>query len=141
TLFSVVGLGLLARVGPAPSYAADLMPGFILFGIGVICVGVPGQIAAVAEVPTRHAGAASGVINAGYQIGGALGLAAVTSLSTSRVMQLLHGGTAPHDALTRGFDRGLMIAAIIAALNAVVAFASPQVRPTAEQLVVATAAA
>jgi EmrB/QacA subfamily drug resistance transporter len=141
TLFSVAGLVLLAHVGTASSYAADLMPGFILFGIGVIGVGVPGQIAAVAEVPTRHAGAASGVINAGYQIGGALGLAVITSLSNSRVMHLLHGGTSPHDALTRGFDRGLMIAAVIAALNAVVAFASPQVRPTAEQLVAATATA
>lgn len=141
TLFSVAGLALLAHVGTAPIYAADLMPGFILFGIGVIGVGVAGQIAAVAEVPTRHAGAASGVINAGYQIGGALGLAFITSLSSSRVMHLLHGGTPPHDALTRGFDRGLMIAAIIAALNAVVAFVSPQVRPTAEQLVAATSAA
>src|SRR5262249_60990418 len=75
TLFSVAGLALLAQVGGDPSYARDLLPGFILVGIGVIGVGVPGQIAAVAEVPRRHAGAASGVINAGYQIGGALGLA------------------------------------------------------------------
>jgi hypothetical protein len=117
------------------------MPGFILFGIGVIGVGVSGQIAAVADVPGRHAGAASGVINAGYQIGGALGLAIVTTLSDSRVMHLLHGGTSPHDALTSGFDRGLTIAAILAAANAVVAFMSPQIKPTAEQLAAATAAA
>jgi EmrB/QacA subfamily drug resistance transporter len=141
TLFSVAGLALLAQVGTDPSYARDLMPGFILFGIGVIGVGVSGQIAAVADVPGRHAGAASGVINAGYQIGGALGLAIVTTLSDSRVMHLLHGGTSPHDALTSGFDRGLTIAAILAAANAVVAFMSPQIKPTAEQLAAATAAA
>jgi len=141
TLFSVAGLALLAQVGTDPSYTRDLMPGFILFGIGVIGVGVPGQIAAVAEVPGRHAGAASGVINAGYQIGGALGLAVITTLSDSRVMQLLHGGTSPHEALTSGFDRGLTIAAILAAINAVVAFLSPHIKPTAEQLAAATAAA
>jgi predicted MFS family arabinose efflux permease len=140
TLFSVAGLGLLAQVGAEPSYAGDLMPGFILFGIGVIGVGVPGQIAAVADVPSRHAGAASGVINAGYQIGGALGLAVITTLSDARVMHLLHGGTSLHDALTAGFDGGLTIAAVLAAANAVVALASPQIKPTAEQLAAAAAA-
>src|SRR5262249_62400943 len=106
----------------------------LLFGFGVSPVGFSGRLAAVGEVPGRHAGAASGVINAGYQIGGALGLAVITTVSDSRVMHLLHGGESPHDALTNGFTRGLMIAAIIAALNAVVAFASPQARPTADQL-------
>jgi predicted MFS family arabinose efflux permease len=141
TLFSVAGLALLAQVGAHPTYVRDLMPGLILFGIGVIGVGVSGQIAAVADVPEHQAGAASGVINAGYQIGGALGLAVITTVSDSRVMHLLHGGTSAHDALTSGFDRGLAIAAILAAINAVVAFASPQIKPTAEQLATAGAAA
>jgi EmrB/QacA subfamily drug resistance transporter len=140
TLFSVAGLLLLAQTGGDPTYARDLMPGFILFGIGVIGVGVSGQIAAVAEVPGRHAGAASGVINAAYQIGGALGLAVITTLSESHVMQLLHAGTSRHDAFTRGFDRGLTIAAILATVNALVAFASPQIKPTADQLAAAAAA-
>jgi EmrB/QacA subfamily drug resistance transporter len=141
TLFSVAGLALLAQVGSDPAYARDLMPGFVLFGIGVIGVGVPGQIAAVADVPGRHAGAASGVINAGYQIGGALGLAVITTLSDSRVMHLLQGGDSPHAALTGGFERGLMLAAILAGLNAVVAVLSPQVKPTREQMAAAAAAA
>ena len=80
------------------------------------------------------------MINAGYQIGGALGLAVITTLSDARVMHLLHGGTSLHDALTAGFDRGLTIAAVLAAANAVVALASPQIKPTAEQLAGAAAA-
>ena len=55
-------------------------------------------------------------------------------------MHLLHGGTSPHAALTGGFDRGLTIAAILAAVNAVVALASPQIKPTAEHLAAAAAA-
>jgi len=56
-------------------------------------------------------------------------------------MHLLHAGISPHSALTSGFDRGLTIAAILAAVNAVVAIRSPQIKPSAEQLTAATAAA
>ena len=52
----------------------------MLFGIGIIAVGTPASIAAVADVRHDQAGAASGVVNAGYQVGGALGVAIVGSV-------------------------------------------------------------
>ena len=95
----------------------------------------------MADVRHEEAGAASGVVNAGYQVGGALGLAVITTLSTSRTADALAGGAAQSDALVQGFQRGLLVAAVFAAVNIVVALASPQLRPNAEQLAEAAAAA
>jgi hypothetical protein len=140
-LMSVAGLVLLARVGAASSYAADILPGLLLFGVGIMGVGVANQITAVADVRHEEAGAASGVVSAAYQVGGALGLAIITTLSTSRTADALAGGAGPTDALVEGFQRGLLIAAVFAAINIVVALPSPRLRPSAEQLGEAAAAA
>jgi hypothetical protein len=94
-----------------------------------------------ADVRHEEAGAASGVVSAAYQVGGALGLAIITTLSTSRTADALAGGAARSDALVQGFQRGLLIAAVFAAINIVVALPSPQLRPSSEQLGEAAAAA
>jgi hypothetical protein len=65
-------------------------------------VGVANQITAVADVRHEGAGAASGVVSAAYQVGGALGLAIITTLSTSRTADALAGGAAQADALVQG---------------------------------------
>jgi predicted MFS family arabinose efflux permease len=140
-LMSVAGLVLLARVGAAGDYAADILPGLLLFGVGIMGVGVANQITAVADVRHEEAGAASGVVSAAYQVGGALGLAIITTLSTSRTADALAGGAGQTDALVQGFQRGLLIAAVFAAMNIVVALPSPRLRPSAEQLGEAAAAA
>ncbi|GAA3932600.1 MFS transporter [Actinoplanes auranticolor] len=138
---SVVGLLLLSGADATGSYALTILPGLVLFGVGIIAVGTPASIAAVADVSHDHAGAASGVVNAGYQVGGALGLAAITTLATSHVESLVTGGTGQQDALVGGFERGLMIAALFAAANIVMALGAPRLRPTADQMAEATAAA
>ena len=78
-----------AAAQPAPasdaSYATDILPGLVVFGLGLPLVGVANQIAAVAEVPHEDAGAASGVITAAFQVGGALGLALISTAATTRV--------------------------------------------------------
>ena len=127
---SVVGLLLLSRADATGSYAATILPGLILFGIGIIATGTPATIAAVADVSHEQAGAASGVVNAGYQIGGALGLAVITTLATSHVEGLVADGTGPQDALVGGFERGLLIAAVFAAANIVMALGAPRLHPT-----------
>jgi EmrB/QacA subfamily drug resistance transporter len=138
---SVVGLLLLSRADATGSYALTILPGIVLFGMGIIAVGTPAQIAAVADVRHDEAGAASGVVNAGYQVGGALGLAVITTLATSHVEALMTGGTGQMDALVGGFERGLLVAAAFAAANFVMALGAPRVRPTAEQLAEAAAVA
>jgi EmrB/QacA subfamily drug resistance transporter len=131
---SVVGLLLLSRADATGSYALTILPGIVLFGMGIIAVGTPAQIAAVADVRHDEAGAASGVVNAGYQVGGALGLAVITTLATSHVTALMTGGVGQVEALVGGFQRGLLVAAVFAAANVVMALGAPRVRPTAEQL-------
>jgi EmrB/QacA subfamily drug resistance transporter len=138
---SVIGLLLLSRADATGSYALTILPGLVLFGIGIIAVGTPAQIAAVADVKHEVAGAASGVVNAGYQVGGALGLAVITTVATSHVESLGAGGAAARDALVGGFERGLLVAAVFAAANVLMALVAPRVRPTAEQLAEAVVAA
>ena len=97
-------------------------------------VGVPAQISAVADVQPDDAGAASGVVSSGYQVGGALGLAVITTMSTSRVGDLIAGGMPAQLALVEGFHRGLLVAALFAGVNILVALGSPQLVPDPEQL-------
>jgi EmrB/QacA subfamily drug resistance transporter len=140
-VLSVVGLLLLSGADATGSYVATILPGLILFGIGIIAVGTPASITAVADVSHDQAGAASGVMNAGYQVGGALGLAAITTLATTHVESLVTGGAAQQDALVAGFQRGLLIAAVFAAANIVMALGAPRLRPTSDQLAEAAVAA
>jgi EmrB/QacA subfamily drug resistance transporter len=140
-VLSVLGLLLLSRADATGSYALTILPGLVLFGIGIIAVGTPAQIAAVADVRHEVAGAASGVVNAGYQVGGALGLAVITTLATSHVEALVAGGTGAQDALVAGFERGLVVAAIFAAANFVMALGAPRLQPTTEQVAEAAAVA
>ncbi|TDW18821.1 MFS transporter [Kribbella kalugense] len=140
-VLSLIGLLLLSQADAAGSYTSQLLPGLIIFGFGIIGVGVPGQISAVSEVRPAEAGAASGVVNAMYQVGGALGLAIVTTLSiTHTTNELTHGAT-QLQALQSGYERGLLAAAAFAVANVFLTLAAPQLQPTSEQLTEATAAA
>jgi EmrB/QacA subfamily drug resistance transporter len=138
---SLAGLALLMTAGAHGSYASGLLPGLILFGTGIIGLGVPAQIAAVVDVEHHEAGAASGVVTAFYQVGGALGLAVVTTLSLSRTTAALGSGASHQQALVDGFHRGLLIAAILAAANIVVTLASPELTPDADRIAEAAAMA
>jgi EmrB/QacA subfamily drug resistance transporter len=140
-VLSVAGLLLLSQADATGSYTSQLLPGLIVFGFGIIGVGVPGQINAVSEVRPVEAGAASGVVNAMYQVGGALGLAIVTTLSTTHVTNELTHGATQVQALQSGYERGLLVAAAFAIANVVLTLATPQLQPTPEQLTEATAAA
>ncbi|SHN34981.1 DHA2 family efflux MFS transporter permease subunit [Actinacidiphila paucisporea] len=141
TVLSVAGLVLLSRADATGSYASQIMPGLILFGLGIIAVSVPAQIAAVVDVTHADAGAASGVFTAFQQVGGAVGLAVVTTLSTSRTTHALAGGVSQSDALVDGFHRGLLVAAAFTVGTLVVTLFSPRLAPSAEQIAGAAAAA
>ncbi|MEF2978616.1 DHA2 family efflux MFS transporter permease subunit [Subtercola sp. YIM 133946] len=127
-IISVVGLLLLTQADATSPYASTLLPGLVLFGLGITAMGVPAQVAAQSKVRSDDAGAASGVLNAGYQVGGALGLAVITTLATSHVADALAGGTAPVAAAVDGFQFGLLVAAMFAAANIVITLLSPSVR-------------
>lgn len=122
-LLGAGSLLLLSTAGADDAYVTAVLPGFLLYGASISLVGVPAQIGAVTHVTDQDAGAASGALSAAYQVGSALGLAVITTLATARVDAALAAGSAPGLAQTAGFERGLVLAAGLAAANVVVALA------------------
>ena len=79
-----IGLAYFTQVSVDGSYVTDLLPGFLCVGVGLGFSFVPVSIAALAGVTDREAGLASGLINTTQNIGGAVGLAILTTVSISR---------------------------------------------------------
>jgi EmrB/QacA subfamily drug resistance transporter len=107
----LVGLVFFTQISVDGSYVTDLLPGFLIIGVGMGFSFVPISIAALAGVEGPEAGLASGLINTSQQIGGALGLALLTTVATTRTTDLLEGGTSQPEALTSGFSLAFWVAA------------------------------
>jgi sugar phosphate permease len=118
------------------SYLGDLLPGFLLIAIGMGFSFVPISIAALAGVERSEAGLASGLINTSQQIGGALGIAALSAVATSTTEQGIADGSAAPFALTDGFQAAFVGGAGAALLGVLVALFMVRRRdlaqPTAE---------
>jgi EmrB/QacA subfamily drug resistance transporter len=111
------GLLYFTQVSPQGSYVGDLLPGFLLVGVGLGFSFVPVSIAALAGIGDREAGLASGLINTTQQVGGALGLAVLATISTTRTENLLASGTEPASALTTGFAAAFWVGVGFALLS------------------------
>jgi hypothetical protein len=120
---TALSLGLLyfTQVSVGGSYVGDLLPGFLLISVGLGFSFVPISIAALAGVQASEQGLASGLINTSQQIGGALGIAALTAVATSATDDALASGTAVPFALTDGFQAAFIGAAAIALVGILVA--------------------
>jgi EmrB/QacA subfamily drug resistance transporter len=115
------GLLYFTQVSVGGSYLGDLLPGFLLIAVGLGFSFVPISIAALAGVQPAEAGLASGLINTSQQIGGALGIAALTAVATSTTNDGIASGTAVPVALTNGFQAAFIGAAAIALVGVLVA--------------------
>jgi EmrB/QacA subfamily drug resistance transporter len=115
----LIGGGLIyfTQISPDGSYVADLLPGFLLVGVGLGFAFVPVSIAALSGIPPQEAGLASGLINTSQQIGGALGVAVLTTVSTTRTENLLADGTPQPVAFTDGFSLAFWVAAAVAGIS------------------------
>ena len=121
---TLLGLGLVyfTQISVDGSYLVDLLPGFLLVGIGMGFSFVPISIAALAGVESREAGLASGLINTSQQIGGALGVAVMTTIYTNKSDSAVKDGVAPLQALVDGFSlafwagAAFMLVSVIATL-------------------------
>ena len=82
------GLLFFTQVSPHGTYLADLAPGFVLAGIGLGFAFIPVTIAALMGITDDEAGLASGLINTSQQIGGAVGVALLATVFTSRTAEL-----------------------------------------------------
>ena len=115
------GLVYFTQVSVDGTYLNDLLPGFLLIGVGIGFSFVPISIAALAGVQPAEAGLASGLINTSQQIGGALGIAALSTIATSQTSDAVASGAAVPDALVDGFTAAFLAGVIIAGLGIVAA--------------------
>jgi predicted MFS family arabinose efflux permease len=114
-----VGLVYFTQVSVNGSYAVDLLPGFLIIGVGMGFSFVPISIAALAGVQGPEAGLASGLINTSQQIGGALGLALLTTVATTRTSNLAGDAAPTAGDLTSGFSLAFWVAAGFALVSLV----------------------
>lgn len=115
-LVLVAGFAVLLSTASAGSqYAADLLPGLVGLGLGVGMVFVPVSVTSMTGIPDSHAGVASGFLMTGHEVGAALGVAVLSAVASTA------GSLATHDGAVHGFSRGLVGAAVIAGVFAVVA--------------------
>jgi EmrB/QacA subfamily drug resistance transporter len=115
------GLLYFTQVSAGGGYVRDLLPGFLVIGVGIGFSFVPISIAALAGVKASEAGLASGLINTSQQIGGALGIAALSTIATTRTEDSLAGGTILPQALVDGFSTTFLVGALFAAVGIVAA--------------------
>lgn len=111
------GLGWLALVRPGGSYAVDVLPASLVAALGMSLAFIPSLGTAISSARPEEGGLASGIVNTSYQVGSALGLAAMTAVAASYGADRL--GNLP--ALTDGYSAAFVGAAAIAAIGAVTA--------------------
>jgi EmrB/QacA subfamily drug resistance transporter len=129
------GLLFFTQVSVDGSYLGDLLPGFLLTGLGIGFSFVPISIAALAGVQPAEAGLASGLFNTSQQIGGALGIAALSTIATSRTESAVESGSAVPVALVDGFSAAFTGGVVVAALGiiaALVLIRSDEMEPVLE---------
>ncbi|HEX4673327.1 MAG TPA: MFS transporter, partial [Solirubrobacteraceae bacterium] len=128
-LFASAGLLILTGVSPGGSYCTVVLPGGVLAGLGMGLGLVPSTIAATHGVPRTQSGLASGLLNTSRLVGGALGLAVLSTIAASSTGHAV--GVSSAQALTNGFALAFQIGAgitIVAAVVAAVMLRPPEAR-------------
>jgi hypothetical protein len=129
-LFAAVGLGWFTQVSADGTYLADVLFPSILVAIGIGLFFVSGTLAATAGVKAQESGLASGLLNTSQQVGGAVGLAILSTLAANKTASTLTDGGSQAVAAVDGFQLAFLIGAIFALAGAVIAFLF--VRPSQE---------
>ncbi|GAA4045365.1 MFS transporter [Agromyces indicus] len=114
--FLAAGLVWLSFVRPDGNYAVDVLPASLVAAFGMALAFVPSLGTAIGVARPEETGVASGLVNTSYQIGSAVGLAAVTALSS-----VVIGSGTGADSLTSGYAAAFMGAAVVAAVGGLIA--------------------
>jgi EmrB/QacA subfamily drug resistance transporter len=109
-----VGLLLFARGPLHGGYMLDILPSMIMFGLGGGMALNPLLLAAMGDIAPSESGVASGVVNTAIMMGGALGLAVLTSAAASRTTDLLASGSTHTESLLGGYHVAYLIGAAFA---------------------------
>ncbi len=111
------GMAWLAFVRPEGSFWVDVLPASVVAALGMSMAFIPTLGTALSAARPEEGGLASGIVNTSYQVGSALGLAAITALATVNGA----GRLTDPAALTGGYSAAFVGAAVVAALGAVLA--------------------
>ena len=115
------GLALFARAPVHASYWPDLFVVMVLIGLGAGLSFPSLMTIAMSGATQRDSGLASGLVNTALQVGGALGLAVLATLSSTRTRDLIATGSRPSLALTSGFHLALVVGSVLLAAAVVIA--------------------
>src|SRR5215218_6290285 len=117
----VVALLLFARTPVEGNYLTDLLPPFLLIGVGVGTSFPAIMTLAMSGATPEDAGLASGLVNTSMQVGGSIGLAVLATLSSERTSSLLADGEGQLQALNSGYHVAYLIGAALAATAVAIA--------------------
>ncbi len=128
------GLGLFTQVPVDGNYVTDVLPTMILLGTGAGLSFPALMTLAMSGATQSDAGLASGLVNTTLQVGGALGLAVLATLSATRSETLIEQGQSTASALTDGYQLAFLIGAglVVAAIVVAVTVLQPEPRATEE---------
>jgi len=133
-LFAAAGLLYFSRIPIHANYLTDILPGIIIMAGGMAAVFVTVTLVTTSGISHKESGLVSGLLNTGQQIGGAIGLAVLTVVSTAATKTQLAGGSgdpaAIPAALVYGFRHGFMVASLFAVAASVVALLVLKVHKT-----------
>jgi EmrB/QacA subfamily drug resistance transporter len=117
----IAGMLWYTQIPVHGSYWSDLLPGYLIVGFAIPFAFIPVSIAALAGVEYQEAGLASGIFNTAQQIGGAIGVAVVSSVSLSRFNHLtaLHGRSYFPQAFTSGTQWGFWVCVVVSVVGLV----------------------
>lgn len=128
-LLLATGLGWLSLVRPDGSFWVDVLPASLVAALGMSLAFIPSLGTAISSARPEEGGLASGIVNVSYQVGSALGLAAMTAIAAGAGASRL-GDTR---ALTDGFSAAFVGAAAIALVGAVAAAVTLRTPAPADQ--------
>jgi EmrB/QacA subfamily drug resistance transporter len=117
-LLATFGMVWLTALPVDGSYVSDLLAGLFPMSLGMGLTFVPVTLLATAGVPAEDSGLASGLLNTSQQVGGALGLAILSTLAANHTTSLLASGTARPLALLNGWHVAFTGGAVVLALAA-----------------------
>jgi EmrB/QacA subfamily drug resistance transporter len=125
-----VGLILFAGLGAAATFN-QLLPGFILFGLGAGLMNVPLTNAIIEGAPVTQAGIASALLNASREVASLLGVTVVGAVLRATEGSSLRGGASPAQAFIDGYHSGLWLTIGLLAVGAVISYVTlrPVSRP------------
>jgi EmrB/QacA subfamily drug resistance transporter len=125
-VLAAAGLALFRRAPVDATYVTDLLPAMLLLGLGGGLAFPALMTLAMSGATEADSGLASGLVNTTQQVGGALGLAVLATLSTTRTRDLLAAGAHPDAALVGGYHLAFGIAALLVLAALAVALAVPR---------------